>query len=152
MLLPILGLGRLVSRDPRPLRPDHVTRAIRAVKHAEKVTDDMLNDLSRIGGVSAQLVGMAVDRTPGYPDLIYGVEKCTLERPKRALTLYRYADDDTGVWWADTAMAARLHGQGFHEAPQLWRRIFEPEQILARMRTRFGRQVSPSEYVVGIHR
>lgn len=148
MLLPILGLGRLVSRDPRPLRPDHVTRAIRAVKHAEKVTDDMLNDLSRIGGVSAQLVGLAVDWTPGYPDLIYGVESYSLERPRRALTLYRYADDDKGVWWADTAMAARLHGQGFHETPELWTRTFEPEQILARMRTRFGPQVSPPEFIV----
>ena len=150
VLVPLLGLGRLVSRDPRPLRPDRVTRAIRAVKHAPKVTDDMLADLRAVGGVSAQLVCLSVDWSPGFPSMTYAVEKYSLERPRRALTLHRYADDDQGVWWADTAMAARLHGQEFHDAPQLWKRTFEPEQILAKMRTRFGRQLSPPEYIVDV--
>lgn len=118
------------------------------MKHTSKVTDEQLDTLRAIGGVSARLVGVGVDWSPGYPDLMYDVESYSLERPRRALTLHRYADDDEGVWWADTAMAARLHGQGFHQAPQLWTRTFEPDQILASMRTRFGRQVSPPEYIV----
>lgn len=150
MLVPLLGLDRLVSRDPRPLRPDRVTRAIRSVKHASQVTDDMLDDLRMIGGVSAQLVCLSVDWSPGYPSLTYAVEKYSLERPKRALTLHRYADDDKGVWWADTAMAARLHGKGFHQQPTMHTMIFEPDQILAKMRTRFGRQLSPPEYIVDL--
>lgn len=148
MLLPIFGIGRLVSRDPRPLRSDKVTRAIKFLKHADHVTPLMLSDLRAIGGVSAQLVGVGVDWSPGWPDLQYEVEQYELERPKKAMTLFRYADDDRGVWWAPTAMSARLHGAGFHTAPRLWERRVAPDEVLAKFRTRFGKQLSPAEYIV----
>lgn len=60
MLIPLLGMTRLVSRDPRPMC-DRVTRAIRAVKHADLVTEHMLDHLSQLGGISGQLVAVSVD-------------------------------------------------------------------------------------------
>lgn len=80
--------------------------------------------------------------------MTYAVEDYDFWQYKRPLLLFRYADDADGHWWADNPVAARLHGKGFHSAPTLHRRIFEPEQILARLSTRFGRQMSPPEFIV----
>jgi len=149
MLLPINKLRSLESDDARPLRPDAVVDALLDVKHAEKVTQAHLEALEEVGPVDARLVVVHADYdSRPWPVLTYAVESYEfLEIEDIPSKLYRYADDAHGVWFAGMSIHARLHGKGFHDNPQLWEIPSEERTVLARMRTRFGRTLSPSEFI-----
>jgi hypothetical protein len=141
-------MNRLVSDDARPLAVDPVVDAVLAVKHAQKVTQSHLDALQALDQVDVSLVVTNVDWSGEYPVLTYAVEHYEfLENHLIPTHLYRYADDDAGVWFAGHRLHARLHGRGFHENPQMWTIPSSERNVLVRMRTRFGKTLSPAEFI-----
>lgn len=149
MLLPISKMKNLASTDARPLGDDAVVRAVLAVKHAEKVTQAQLQALEALGPLDVSLVVTHADWTNGsYPLLTYAVEDYAfLDNDLLPTNLYRYADNDQGVWWAGQWINARMHGKGFHENPAMHKVPPTARNVLARLRTRFGTTYSPHEFI-----